>query len=65
MVTYTSNVTTMAGKTDIKIIKDANLLIYYGKDRHIHKKVVLGLTDRKLKYDLFLNPDVINGGRNA
>ena len=64
-ITYMSNITTIAGKTDLKIIKNANLLIYYGKDRHIHKNVVLGLTNRKLKYDLFLNPDVINGGHNA
>lgn len=65
VVTYSSNITTMAGSCNIKIIKDVNLLIYYDKDKHIHKNVVLGLTNRKLKYDIFLNPDVINGGRNA
>ena len=64
-VTVSSNVTTMAGFCSVKIIKDVNLLIYLSKNKHIHKSVVLGLTDRKLNYDLYLNFDVINGGRYA
>ncbi len=59
-VTYPLKLTTVAGITTVKAIENVEILIYFSAKKHIHKKIVLGLTDSTFISDVILHPSLID-----
>ena len=59
-VTYPLKLTTVAGITTVKAIENVEILIYFSQKKHIHKKIVLGLTDSTFISDVILHPSLID-----
>ena len=59
-VTYALKLTTVAGETTVNVIENVEVLIYFSKEKHIHKKVGLGLTDRCFLSEVILHPSLFD-----